>query len=143
MRARDDSPLETPVAALIDVVFQLIIFFVVTAAVDKDIVDESIQLAQAKYVVAVDKADPRSILVNVSEDGGVNIAMQPVNLVQLQQILSATRAQSGDSVPIVIRAAGTALYRHVDGVMRAVGKAGMYRVQLSALATGDGKPIKR
>ena len=139
MRARDDAPLETPVAALIDVVFQLIIFFVVTAAVDRDVVDESIRLAQAKYVPAVEKSDPRTILINVSENGGVNIAMQPLNLVQLQQILTATRTESGDSVPIVIRADGTTLYRQVDGVMQAVGKAGLSRVQLSALATGEGK----
>jgi biopolymer transport protein ExbD len=143
MRARDDAALETPVAALIDVVFQLIIFFVVTAAVDKDVVDESIRLAQAKYVVAEEKADPRSVLINVSEDGVVNIATQPLNLLQLQQILSATRTQSGNSVPVVIRADGTALYRHVDGVLRAVGKAGMYRVQLSALATGESRPTRR
>jgi len=143
MKARDDSALETPVAALIDVVFQLIIFFVVTSAIDKDIVDESIRLAQAKHVAAIEKNDPRTVLINVAEDGGINIAMQPLNLVQLQQILSATRTQSGDSVPIVIRADGTALYRHVDGAMQAVGKAGLYRVQLSAVATGDAKPATR
>lgn len=140
MKARDEGTLETPVSALIDVVFQLIIFFVVTSAIDKDIVDESIRLAQAKHVAAIEKNDPRTVLVNVSEDGAVNIAMQPLNLVQLQQILSATRTQSGDSVPIVIRADGTAIYRHVDGVMQSVGKAGMYRVKLSAIATGEAKP---
>jgi biopolymer transport protein ExbD len=142
MKARNEQALETPVASLIDVVFQLIIFFVVTAAVDRDIVDESIHLAQAKYVVALEKTDPRAVTINVDKDGAVNIAMQPLNLLQLQQILSATRAQSGNSVPIVIRADGTALYRHVDGVAQAVGKAGLYRVQLSAVATGDGSPLK-
>lgn len=143
MKARNDAALETPVTSMIDIVFQLIIFFVVTAAVDKDVVDESIHLAQAKYVVAEEKTDPRAVLVNVNESGEVNIALQPVNLVQLQQILSATRVQSGNSVPIVIRADGTAIYRHVDGVMQAVGKSGMYRVKLSAVATGDGKSAKR
>jgi biopolymer transport protein ExbD len=143
MRARASATLETPVSALIDVVFQLIIFFVVTSAIDRDVVDESIRLAQAKHVAAVERNDPRTVLVNVAQDGGINIAMQPLNLVQLQQILSATRSQSGDSVPIVIRADGTALYRHVDGVMQAVGKAGMYRVKLSALSTADGKQRKR
>lgn len=142
MKARNEAALETPVASLIDVVFQLIIFFVVTAAIDKDVVDESIRLAQAKYVTAEEKTDPRAVLVNVSEDGGVNIALQPLNLVQLQQLLAATRVQGGNSVPIVIRADGTAIYRHVDGVMQAVGKAGMYRVKLSAAATGDGKSAK-
>ncbi len=140
MRTRDDSVLETPVSALIDVVFQLIIFFVVTAAVDKDVVDESFRLAQAKHVAAIEKHDPRTVTVNVDAEGGVNVALQPLNLAQLQQVLAATRAQSGDSVPIVVRADGTALYRHVDGVMQAVGKAGMYRVKLAAVAVGEGKP---
>lgn len=143
MKARNDQTLEPPVAALIDVVFQLIIFFVVTAAVDRDVVDESIHLAQAKYVSAVEKTDPRAVTINVEEDGAVNIAMQPLNLLQLQQILSATREQGGNSIPIIIRADGSAIYRHVDGVAQAVGKAGLYRVQLSAVATGDGKSIKR
>jgi len=128
---------------MIDIVFQLIIFFVVTAAIDKDVIDESIRLAQAKYVTAEEKTDPRAVLVNVGEDGGVNIALQPLNLLQLQQILTATRTQSGNSVPIVIRADGTAIYRYVDGVMQAVGKSGMYRVKLSAVATGGGKSAKR
>ena len=143
MRTRNDAALETPVASLIDVVFQLIIFFVVTAAIDRDVVDETVRLAQAKYVTAEEKSDPRTVTVNVGEDGGINIALQPLNLVQLQQILSATRLQSGNTVPIVIRADGTAFYRYVDGVMQAVGKSGMYRVKLSAVATGDGKPIPR
>jgi biopolymer transport protein ExbD len=143
MRARQDAALETPVASLIDVVFQLIIFFVVTAAIDRDVVDESIRLAQAKYVTAEEKSDPRTVTVNVEDTGSVNIAMQPLNLVQLQQILAATRQQSGNAVPVVIRADGSALYGHVDGVMQAVGKAGMYRVKLSAVATGDGKSVKR
>jgi biopolymer transport protein ExbD len=142
MKARNDPALETPVASLIDVVFQLIIFFVVTAAVDKDIVDESVQLAQAKYVSAVEKTDPRAVTINVDKNGAVNIAMQPLNLLQLQQILSATREQGGNSIPIVIRADGTAIYRYVDGVTQAVGKAGLYRVQLSAVAIGDGKPLR-
>lgn len=143
MRSRDDAALETPVTSMIDIVFQLIIFFVVTAAIDRDVVDESVRLAQAKYVTAEEKHDPRTVTVNVTETGDINIALQPLNLVQLQQILSATREQSGDSVPIVIRADGTTIYRYVDGVTQAVGKAGMYRVKLSAVATGDGKGPRR
>lgn len=137
MRARDDAALETPVAALIDVVFQLIIFFVVTASIERDVVDESIRLAQAKHVAPIERSDPRTVPINVAADGAVNIALQPINLVQLQQILTATRIQSGDSVPIVIRADGAARYRHVDGVIQAVGKAGLARMRLSAVAAGE------
>ncbi|MBN2451458.1 MAG: biopolymer transporter ExbD [Lentisphaeria bacterium] len=138
MRRRFDETLETPIASLIDVVFLLIIFFVVTAVVEKDVVDESIRLAQAKHVAAIDQKDPRTVTINVTEKGDVNIALQPLNLTQLQQILTATRKQSGDSVPIVIRGDGRTVYGHIDGVMQAVGRTGLYRVRLAAEATGRG-----
>ena len=139
MKRRNSETMETPIASLIDVVFLLIIFFVVTAAVEKDVVDESIRLAQAKHVPAVEHRDPRTITVNLASDGEVNIALQPINLTTLQQILTATRAQFGNAVPIVIRSDGETKYRDVDRVMQAVGGAGLYRVKLSAVATGKGK----
>jgi biopolymer transport protein ExbD len=48
MRRSSDATLETPVTQMIDIVFLLIIFFVVTASVDNDLVDNTISLAQAK-----------------------------------------------------------------------------------------------
>lgn len=139
MKRKKEQALETPIASLIDVVFLLIIFFVVTAAVEKDVVDESIRLAQADYVPAVDKKDPRTITINLSRNGRVNIALQPLSLTGLQQILTATRAKSGNTVPIVIRADAKTLFKEVDRVMETIGKAGLYRVQLSAVATGKGE----
>ena len=46
---RNDEELQTPITAMIDIVFQLIIYFVVTSSVDKDVVDESIRLAEASH----------------------------------------------------------------------------------------------
>ena len=48
MRRSSEDTLETPITQMIDIVFLLIIFFVVTASVDKDLVDDTISLAQAK-----------------------------------------------------------------------------------------------
>ena len=139
MKRHVHEGVETPVASLIDVVFLLIIFFVVTASVEKDVVDESIRLAQAKHVAAVEQKDPRTVTINITQKGSVNVALQTLNRIQLQQILTATRAQSGNSVPIVIRSDGRALYEHVDSVMETVGSAGLYRVKLSAVAVGTGR----
>lgn len=135
MRHHDNSNIETPIASLIDVVFLLIIFFVVTASIERDVVDESIRLAQAKHVEAVDYKDPRTITINVSKDGRANIALRPINLTELQQILTATRQQSGNSVPIVIRSDRRTLYDHIDSIMQAIGSTGLYRVKLSAVTT--------
>ena len=135
MRKKATEGVDTPVASLIDVVFLLIIFFVVTAAVEKDVVDESISLAQSKHVKAVKKKDPRTVVINLQKTGSVNIALQPLTLHQLQQILTATVAKNGNTVPIVIRGDAETLYNEVDRVMQAVGRAGLYRVRLAAVAT--------
>ena len=137
MRRRPEGSVETPIASLIDVVFLLIIFFVVTASVERDVIDESIRLAQAKHVAPVEYKDPRAVTINVNRQGRVNVALYTVNLTQLRQILTATREQSGNSVPIIIRSDGRALYDHVDSVMKAVGGAGLYRVKLSAVTTDE------
>jgi biopolymer transport protein ExbD len=138
MKRRSDETLATPIASLIDVVFLLIIFFVVTASVEKDVVDTTVRLAEAKHVAAVDQKDPRTVTINLKHDGSFNIALQPLNATQLEQILTATRHEIGNAVPVVIRSDGAALYKHVDYVMQAVGRAGLYRVKLSAIATGEG-----
>mgnify|MGYP002641618815 CR=1 FL=1 len=139
MKKHKQEAVETPIASLIDVVFLLIIFFVVTAAVEKDVVDETIKLAQAKNVPAVERKDPRTVTINLQKSGSINIALQTMSLRQLQTILTATRATSGSSVPVVIRSDTETYYSEVDKVMKAIGETGLYRVKLSAVATGKGK----
>jgi biopolymer transport protein ExbD len=135
MRSRGSSAVETPLAALIDVVFQLIIFFVVTASVDKDLIDEQVNLAQAKYMHPAVIKDPRQVTINVRKDGTLNINMNRVSPLVIQQVLTASRARFGDSVPILVRCDGEVLYDEVDKVMQSVGKAGLYKVRLAAVAT--------
>ena len=117
---------------MIDIVFLLIIFFVVTAAVDKDVVDETIGLAQARYSAAVETNDPRMVVLNLRKDGELNIAMQPLTLNQLQQLLIALRTQAGNSIPLLLRCDGEVQFRHIDRVMQVAASTGLYRVRISA-----------
>jgi biopolymer transport protein ExbD len=132
MKKKASETLEVPVSSMIDITFLLIIFFVVTAAVEKEIVDESIQLAHAKYVKGNDKKDPRTVTINVAPSGDINIGLQPLTLTQLKNVLIASRATLGNSVPILIRSDRSTRYREIDKVIEKVGEAGLYRIQLSA-----------
>jgi len=133
MKRRSDEGLETPVASLIDVVFLLIIFFVVTASVEKDIIDETIRLAQAKYVAAAEKRDPRTVIINVRRDGSYNLAKIGYSPRLLRQVLINTRKDAGPDVPILIRASGNAVYRHVSDLQDIIKEAGFYRIKLAAV----------
>ena len=65
MKKQIDEKVETPITSMIDVVFLLIIFFVVTSAIDQEAVDTSIVLAKSYYVPPPEKRDPRTVTVNV------------------------------------------------------------------------------
>ena len=134
MKKRGTESLETPVASLIDVVFLLIIFFVVTAAVDEEVIDETIQLARARSVAAEEQRHPLLVTVNVTEEGTYNIARQRMNLRQIQRIMQNMRARHGEEVPILIRADGRTEYRHVADLQDVITNAGFYRVRLAARA---------
>ena len=133
---RHEEDLQTPITAMIDIVFQLIIYFVVTSSVDKDMVDESIKLAEASHSPAVETSDPRMVVINVSDRGRVNIALQPLNMAQLEQMLLAMKIQSGNSIPILIRCDGNTRFDYVDQVMQRAARVGLYRVRIAAMVEG-------
>ena len=133
---RNEEDLQTPITAMIDIVFQLIIYFVVTSAVDKDMVDETIKLAEASHSPAVETSDPRMVVINVNARGQVNIALQPLNMTQLEQLLLAMKVQAGNSVPILIRCDGNTRFDYVDQVMQKAAKVGLYRVRIAAMVEG-------
>lgn len=133
---RNEEELQTPITSMIDIVFQLIIYFIVTSSVDKDMVDETIKLAEATHSPAVETTDPRMVVINVSAQGKVNIALQPLNMKQLEQLLLAMKVQSGNSVPILIRCDGNTRFDYVDQVMQRAAKVGLYRVRIAAMVEG-------
>ncbi|MGL4854863.1 MAG: ExbD/TolR family protein [Lentisphaeria bacterium] len=133
-KIRKEEAMATPVSSLIDVVFLLIIFFIVTASADEDIIDTTIDLAQAKNVPAVEKKDPRTITINMDEKGNMNIATIPQSHLAIEQELKRSREKLGNDLPIVIRADAETLFMHIDRLNATVGKSGLYRVRYSALS---------
>ena len=120
---------------MIDIVFLLIIFFVVTARVDKDVVDESI--TSPKPERTRDRCSRPAIGdYQPGKDGKINVALQPMSISQLQQLLLAMRTQAGSAIPVLIRCDYETQFRHIDRVMQAAASTGLYRVRLIAEATG-------
>ncbi len=134
-KIRKEENLETPVSSMIDVVFLLIIFFVVTAAVDEEVVDLNIKLAQAENVNAVERKEPRTVTINVKEDGTFNIATVPLVKQQLTDLLVKTRKDYGDRFPVLIRGDANTNFLYIDRVMDTIGKAQLYRIRFAAEST--------
>lgn len=134
MKIAEDIELELPVTPMVDMVFQLIIFFIVVAATQNDVVDANIKLAEARNAPAIEKME--GVIINVAKNGEINIACKPVSLEQLRYILTQTRQEAGDRTTVVVRCDGDSMFREVDKIIAVIGKAGLYRVRIAAIAGG-------
>jgi len=118
---------------MIDVVFQLIIFFVCTAQLEKAAIDESIRLSMSPNGPAVEEKDPREVIVEVDANGRISIARNYMNEAFLRNILRKVVADHGQTTPLVIRASGDAKHEDVRKVMDAAAYAGLWKVSFIAV----------
>ena len=123
-----------PISSMIDIVFLLIIFFIVTATLDKELQDESILLADAPNGRPVIKQDPRTITVNVRVDGSMNVGGRNIDSSELTALIEKVKSgmpmEERLSIPVVIRGDRQVQYHDIARALDAVKKTGLYKVSL-------------
>lgn len=130
-----DDNAEVPISSMIDVVFLLIIFFVVTASIDKEIEDEQVILARAPLgkQKPITKKDPRTLTINVREDGAIWMGMHEVSSKDIKNELERLKkTYGGNEFPIVIRGDHRAPHGFIKEVMDAITATQLYKVNLDA-----------
>ena len=132
-KAKEVKESDVPIESMIDVIFLLIIFFVVTAAMDKEIQDEKVTLASAPHGKPLKKKDVRSVYINVRSDGSINMAGQVISMPKMSQLLKSAAAESGNDIPIVVRGDLRTDHEYIKRVMDAVTDTGLYRVKFNAV----------
>ena len=134
-RLFSEEAASVPISSMIDIVFLLIIFFIVTATLDKDMQDESVLLADAPNGRPVVKQDPRTIIINLRMDGSMNIGGRPISADQLTALLEDVKRTTPDpmSIPIVIRGDRQVQYYYGMKVLDAIKKTGLYKVSLAGM----------
>jgi biopolymer transport protein ExbD len=129
-RAEDPGINMTP---MIDVVFQLIIFFVCTTDLAKKALDENIKLAMAPHGRALEQKDPREVVIELDEKGRISITRNYMDINYLSGILRKLVADYGQSTPVVIRADGRTKHQDVKLVMDACSRSGLWKIKFAAL----------
>jgi biopolymer transport protein ExbD len=113
---------------MIDVVFQLIIFFLLSSHLAKQEKQLPLPLPAARSGV-VEAADARPRLtVNVLADGTLLVANRPIQADNLVALLRERRAAHGEELEVRIRADRAVLYRRVEPVLLACVQAGIWNV---------------
>jgi len=125
---------EVPLSAMIDIVFLLIIFFVVTASVDKEVEDESVNLAYAPHGKPIVKKDPRSVIINVHKDGEIVVGLdQRLPIDALSKVLTTAVGKWGNDMPIVVRGDAKVQHYYINKVQDAVTNTGLYKIRFMAI----------
>ena len=118
---------------MIDIVFQLIIFFVVTVDLQNKALETSVRMAMAPNGPVEEVKDPRTVVVDVEADGTISIMRTPLSEGQLYTILKKAVNTSGQSTPVVIRGDLAAKHEIIKKVMDVCGKAGLWKLRFAAL----------
>lgn len=118
---------------MIDVVFQLIIFFVCTVQMDQASIDESIRLSKSPHGPAIETKDPREVVVEVDNQGRISIARQYMSDGYLRNLLRKVVADHGQTTPLLIRASGESKHEDIRKVMDAAAYAGLWKVSFAAV----------
>jgi len=120
---------------MIDCVFQLIIFFIVTVNLEKNY-KEDIYLEEAHYA-DVSSDNDRTMTVEVDKRGLISLNTVPMSPSQFQAIVQRRYNMMGE-FPILIRADYRTMHRHVRTVMDICSATGLYKIQFSAVKERKG-----
>ena len=132
---QDDMP-AINLTPMIDIVFQLIIFFMVGARFTE--LERNVDLAvpQVSDVAAL-TASPEKRVIDVYGDGRIDLDRQPMSLPQLTQELAGIRRQY-DELGVVVRGDALGPFQNVAAVLTACRQAGISEINISVrLATKE------
>jgi len=135
MRKQEEPYLTGNLTAMIDVVFQLIIFFVCTVSMQEAPMDQLLQLSDAPHGEEVRIKDPREVTIDVDRNGRMSIARTPLSQEMMKVILKKTVADSGgpDNVPIVLRGDASVLHEKIQPALDACSEVGIIKVKFAAM----------
>ena len=126
---------------MIDVVFELIIFFVVTLT-EAQKKDETIELEDGLHgvVLTPEELPPRHMQIDIAKDGRVSMGNLTMPPGEIGRRVAEKKGKWGE-FPILIRADFATEHKHIQKVMDECTKAGIWK--LSFMAVHEDKTHER
>ena len=116
---------------MIDVVFLLIIFFLVSSHLARQETQMQLELPVAKSGADDVEQDVPRITVNVSEDGLLWLAGRQVNRDQLVKRIENAKSKEGAGIEVRIRSSRAVPYSTVEPIMLACTQSGVWNVKFA------------
>lgn len=137
--AREREGIEINLASMIDVVFVLLLFFVVTSTFQRQ-TKLSVELPQSENSEAA-PVQRKTLEISISADGKFAINGQPLARNDSQALRAALAKESGGDkeLPLTISADGNTPHQAVVTAMDAAGQQGFSHLRISTAAHDDGR----
>ena len=116
---------------MIDVVFQLIIFFIVTIKMEQD-VNQDIELAEARHGPAIESASPHTMVIEVDKRGWISIHGAQLTRRKFYKIME-TKFRRHGAFPVLIRGDYRARHQDIRAVMDICTGVGIWRINFAAI----------
>ena len=129
---------------MIDVVFQLIIFFVVTLKMTDD-KDTTIKLEDGSHgiVLTQDELPPSQLTIDIARNGRVSLSNITLSDQMLAQKIQERKARYGTEFPCMIRADWRTKHRDVARVMGICSANGVWKLSFVAIKEAKGNMSAR
>lgn len=140
-RRKPRENVEIGLAPLIDVVFILLLFFVVTTTFTRE-TQLKIDLPEADSATPVEETELKRLEVMIAADGSYSLNGQSLVKSDLATLSSALQKESvGDSsLPLVISADARTPHQAVITAMDAAGKLGFSRLRITTVEPQPAQP---
>ncbi len=122
------------ITPMIDIVFLLIIFFLVASHFVKSETQAPVELPQATLAAQDEEVNPRRIIVTVSPVGEYSVANRGYTLAEVQAMIESDRRDSpAEGREIRIRGDRDTPYEYIKPLLLACARAGIRDVSFSVM----------
>jgi len=123
---------------MIDVVFLLIIFFLVSSHLQKQETQQELNLPIASSADNdLDQETPR-VTINVLENGDLLVSGRPLTSKQLVPLLNSVRDEKGEDVEVRIRSSRSVPWSKIEPVMLSCTKSKIWNVGFAVYRSENG-----
>jgi biopolymer transport protein ExbD len=136
-KKRDNSAAGMDMTPMIDCVFQLIIFFVVTITVDQKL-NEDIKLELGKHGPVPEEPNQQVSVIEVDKRGWISIRGTPLSKGQLRDLLTAKYRRLGRAFPILIRGDYRTKHEDIRAVMDICTSINIWKIEFAAIKEKKG-----
>ena len=127
----EDTDVGISLTSMLDVVFNLLVFFLVATTMAQEEREIGVQLPNTGDFRPL-SAPPQQLIVNVKDDGSTVVAGKTYDAAGLNALLTKTAKDEPDRV-LLIRADERGPHRHFAGVARMARQAGIREVKIGYL----------